>query len=313
MLAFSFTAQGAETLFKLGGKNYQVDDLAPKFKTRFYEAEKQLYHIKEAVINEVLLDLYFEDLAKSSKKTVDAVRAEQLKTAEPSDKEIKDFYESNKARIPYPYDQVKGELARYVKEQKTHEKQMALVEKVKKDKKFALSIKEPAAPKIDVQTAGFVNRGKNGAKVTVVEFADYKCGHCKEASKVFKKLYEEFDEKVNFVFIDFPIIHGSEEIAKGSHCAKEQNKYWEYHSLAFEKQGDKEQGTPTSLAKAVGLDEGKFQKCMKDEATMKIVKRGKEEGERLGVAGTPAIFINGERVHEPSYAAISAAINEKLR
>jgi protein-disulfide isomerase len=65
--------------------------------------------------------------------------------------------------------------------------------------------------------------------VTIVEFADYQCPHCKIAAESLKKVTEKFKGKVRLVFMDYPINPSgiSRAVAEASHCALEQGKFWE--------------------------------------------------------------------------------------
>lgn len=292
--AVSSTAFASEPLFKFKNKSYTNEDLDPKTQLRLFDAEVSHYGVQERVIDDAILDVYFADIAKKEKKTADQVRSEKLKIAEPTEKELQKFYDENKQRIPYPFQQVKNELTRYVKEKNASEARQKLVEKAKKEGGFAMLVKEPVAPQIKINTEGFASRGKDDAKVTLVEFADYKCGHCRDASKALKPLFKKYDGKVKFVFIDFPIITGSQRIAEGAFCAKQQDKYWEYHTAAFDEQGKTD--NPEDIAKKVKLDEKKFKECLGGKDAAALVNKGKEEGERLGVTGTPSMYINGRKV-----------------
>lgn len=313
LVSLAGPAIAAEALFKFKGKTYSETDLDPKNQARLFEADTSYHNLRTRILEETMLDMHFAELAKKGGKTAEQLKSDKLKVSEPSEKEIKAFFEENKARIPYPYEQVKGELSRYVKEKKEQDATNKLIADVKKQGGYQLLLATPQAPMIQINTEGFASRGKADAKVSVVEFADYKCGHCKEASKAFAKIYDKFDKKVKFVFIDYPIITGSDKIAEGAACAQNQNKFWEYNKLAFEQQGSADK--PEEFAKKLKLDEGKFKECMDKGQGKSVVEKGKKEGERLGLSGTPSIFINGRRVIISSFTpeVLSKEIEQALK
>jgi protein-disulfide isomerase len=212
---------------------------------------------------------------------------------------MKAWYEENKSRIPpnYQFDQIKGEIAKIVKQEEMKKKRESVVEKIKKDKKFSLALTAPVSPVIELKTDGFPSKGKDGAKVTVVEFADYQCPHCKSAAEAMKKISEKMKDRLKFVYIDFPINPSgiSKLVAEGSHCAGEQGKYWEYHYKAFEGQSTLDKESPSKLAKELKLDEAKFKACFDGTKSKAIVEKGRQEGDRIGVSGTPYIIINNRR------------------
>lgn len=313
LISLAGPAIAAEALFKFKGKSYSEKDLDPKNQARLFEAETSYHNLRTRILDEAMLDMYFAEQAKKGGKSAEQLKKDKLKVAEPSEKELKAAFEENKARIPYPYEQVKSQLVHYVKERKENDAMNKLIAEVKKQGGYQLLLAAPQAPVMQIATEGFATRGKADAKVSVVEFADYKCGHCKEASKAFSKVYDKFDKKVKFVFIDFPVITGSEKIAEGGACALNQNKFWEYNKLAFEQQGVSDK--PEEFAKKLKLDEGKFKECMDKGQGKALVEKGKKEADRLGLTGTPSIFINGRRVIISSFTpeVLSKEIDAALK
>lgn len=49
------------------------------------------------------------------------------------------------------------------------------------------------------------------------------------------------------------------------------------------------------MSKALALKESDFDKCRTNENTLKIIDADLKEGERIGVSGTPTVFVNGRR------------------
>lgn len=300
LLGLSTQLLAEETLFRLGKKNYTRSDLAPATRQQMYEADLRSFRETKAIIESALLDLYFAEKAKKSKKSKEELEVDELKIAEPSEKDIKKFYEENKQRIPpgYKYEQVKPEIQRLLKGQRRQAKRASLIAEIKKKQGFEFQMKEPVAPKLSIKTDGFARKGKTGAKIQIVEFADYQCPHCKAAAGQIKKFMKEFSKSVELVYIDFPINRSgiSQVIAEGAYCAKEQNKYWEYHEMAFTKQAELSKDTPEKFAKELKLKVDDFKKCLKSAAAKAYVARGKAEGQRVGVSGTPSVYINGKRL-----------------
>lgn len=146
-------------------------------------------------------------------------------------------------------------------------------------------------------------RGNPNAKVTIVEFADYQCPFCKRfqqtISPALLKQYVDSGQ-ANFAYMHMAIL-GQESIwaAQASECAADQGKFWDYHDLLFEKQTGENVGTFTKdklidLAKGLNLDMAKFAPCLQNDETLPRVTADTQEGEKLGVRGTPTFFINGQ-------------------
>lgn len=150
--------------------------------------------------------------------------------------------------------------------------------------------------------------GKEDAKVTIVEFADFQCPPCATfhfgAGAV---LFDQYIKKgvAKLVYKHFPML-GEESFsaAYASECANEQGKFWEYHDYLFEQQSKAgaENGGTFSLpylagyAKQLGLNEDMFKACLDSEKYKDRISRDIADGKNAHVTGTPTIFINGKKV-----------------
>jgi protein-disulfide isomerase len=147
--------------------------------------------------------------------------------------------------------------------------------------------------------------GSPDAKVLMIEFGDYQCPTCrmfwKDVEPRLKKDYIDTG-KVKLVFRDFPLNQHPEAVlaAMAVNCARDQNKYWEYHDKVFREQYNKGDDVirlkPADLkkwAKDIKLDSGAFDQCLDSEKYKNEVMKDKMEGEAAGVQGTPTFFING--------------------
>lgn len=157
--------------------------------------------------------------------------------------------------------------------------------------------------------------GPADAKVTVVEFSDFECPYCSKAADVVTQLKAKYPDQVRFVFRHFPLsFHPNAKLASQAVlAAHEQGKFWELHDLLFQNQKALDQASLKKYAQQLGL---------KVDVFMKAVESGKHEarvdadvalGNEVGVNGTPTMFINGQRVANPTdFAAVSALIDKAL-
>src|SRR5204862_252734 len=76
-------------------------------------------------------------------------------------------------------------------------------------------------------------------------------------------------------------------------CANAQGKFWEYHATLFANQTALGEDQLKEYAKNVGLDAAKFDQCLKDKPFKAAIDKDVADGEKVGVNGTPAFFING--------------------
>jgi protein-disulfide isomerase len=92
---------------------------------------------------------------------------------------------------------------------------------------------------------------------------------------------------------DLPLVsidQNAFKAAEAANCAGKQEKYWEMHDRLFANQNQLGVSHLPEHAKAVGLEMGLFEQCLKgsEEAN---VRRDVEDGLRAGVQGTPTVFL----------------------
>lgn len=142
---------------------------------------------------------------------------------------------------------------------------------------------------------GYPSKGSDKAEFTVVEFADFQCGHCKMAAEELQQLVKKYPDRVRVVFKHFPLsFHPvAKQAAIATEAAALQGKFWEMHDAVFATQEMLDEKLIAGHAKGLGLDMAKFEKDMKDPAVIAKVESSIEEGKSLGIDGTPALYVNG--------------------
>ncbi len=159
--------------------------------------------------------------------------------------------------------------------------------------------------------------GGENAKVVIVEFSDYSCPYCaKFALEVERRIHETFGDRVKIVFRDFPV-HGeiAYKAAEAADCAAEQGKYWEYHYILFERQGEwmRNESKFYDYASELGLDVGKFKACLESGKYREEVEKDVKDALSYGVKATPTIFVNGKMiVGYRDFETMKALIEEEL-
>jgi len=150
--------------------------------------------------------------------------------------------------------------------------------------------------------------GSPDAAVTVVEFSDFLCPFCAKASKYIKLAESGTHDTARFIFRHFPLdkscnsklrsnIHpGACLLAEATACASEQDKFWEYHDIAFETNTKISRSVVLDNASKIGLDLDEFKSCLDSGRGLKIVSEDIAAANKAGVKSTPTLFINGRRL-----------------
>lgn len=301
-------------LYSVEGKPVSVSDLSPAARQALYDATFQYYEHVRGILDQNLLNEHIQAVAKKEEKSADDIEAE-LFSATVSEKEAMDWYALNKERLGgRSFESIKNDLNLYLSRQKTESVKEQVLKTIKQEKKFTLALHEPEVPQFDIRTAGYPAKGSQDSKITVVAFADYRCPHCREASHSLKKVIEKFQKQVRFVYLDFPLSDEgvSVEVAKGAVCADLQGKFWAYHDQAFEDQKSLTMESPYKIAENMKLQMDPFKKCLKDPKTIEKILKSRDEGQRIGVQGTPAVYVNGRRVVGYSEESLERAIRKYL-
>ncbi len=202
-----------------------------------------------------------------------------------TDADAKAFYDKHKTASTAPYDQVKSQLIEMMNRQ-------ALIERLRKDEPVKILL-EPK--RLAVNSSGHPSLGAKDAPVTIVEFTDFQCPFCKATEATLKDLRTKYGDKIRLVHMDFPLPFHQHamDAANAARCANDQGKFWEFRDSVFANQGKLAPADLKETAKTLGLDTTKFDACF-DKATYDAqIKADQAAGEKAGVDGTPAFFIDG--------------------
>lgn len=158
-------------------------------------------------------------------------------------------------------------------------------------------------------------RGPATAKVTLVEYGDFECPHCRRAYPIVKGVQRRLGPRLRFVYRYFPLtkVHPhAENAAEVAEAAAAQGKFWEMHDRLFERQFALEDEQLIEYAQDLGLDAGRVARELAAHTHKARVRDDFMGGIRSGVNGTPTFFINGVRYddswdEEPLAAALERA------
>jgi len=142
---------------------------------------------------------------------------------------------------------------------------------------------------IDDSTIDILRGTSPEAKVNVVGFYNFGCGHCRNAAEIDRQLLEHYGSRINLVLKHFG---SGAKAAEGVECARDQGKAMGMHDIIFE-MGASEDSLKRH-ASAIGLDTAKFNNCLDSGEKQGIVDEDSKEGVLAGVKGTPTYFINGK-------------------
>lgn len=171
-------------------------------------------------------------------------------------------------------------------------------------------------------------KGSPSAPVTIIIYSDFQCPACAKNEAIVKEILDKYQDKVYLIFRPYPLPvhrHGFTS-AVAAECAKQQDKFWAYHDLLFDRQYDWGQNLVdisvtdpsnkfSQYAAELGLNVDQFNQCLQSDSAKQAVMSSSREGDDLQIASTPTIFIGSRRIVGPLSlkATYDSAIQEALR
>lgn len=150
--------------------------------------------------------------------------------------------------------------------------------------------------------------GSDSSKIAIIEFADFKCSHCRFMhEQVLPNLKKDYIDtgKVKLFFINFPVVGPDSMTASiAGECVKrqEENLFWDYADAIFEAQeSEAENWAKADFLKSImgtkldRIDLEDLQVCIDEQQTRPSVMEDIEFGESLEVRGAPTLLINDQR------------------
>lgn len=183
----------------------------------------------------------------------------------------------------------------------------------------------PALPsKVQIDAGNLPIKGNVNAKVTIVEFADFRCPFCEKFfTDIEPQLLKEYVDtgKAKLAFRNFAFLgQASVVAANAGECANEQDKFWDMHDYLYKNQPSESDTSMyttdklTAIAGQLGMDTAKFRSCLDSNKYDKNVSDDLAAGQKAGVNGTPTAFVNGTPVvGAVPYNQLKTAIDAELQ
>lgn len=180
-------------------------------------------------------------------------------------------------------------------------------------------------PIVNVRSgAEFPSIGPATAPITIVEFSDFQCPHCKMGALIMHSVMQRFPGKIRLVLRSFPLDPAcnskmqngghlfSCEAARVAKCAHEQGRFAEVYETIFENQNSIKSGSAFAWAVALGLNAEKLRSCSESDPVKMMIQQDLTEAENLGVQSTPTYFLNGHKIQGASAAPVWVRTIETL-
>jgi predicted DsbA family dithiol-disulfide isomerase len=280
-------------------------------------AYRQRRHaILESTARQLVREQVFEAEATRRGITTDSLLAAAAPVAPATDEEVVQWYSVNQARIGSPVldASLQAQIRDHLGNERRETALRSLQERLEQEHRVVLRL-EPfrfAFDHGDAPTAGGTR-----AAVELVEFSDFECPYCRTFTATLKQVLGAYGDRVRLVYRQMPIpsLHPQAfRAAEASLCAHEQGRFWDFHDALFADQASNTDPRLSHLAARLQLDTAAFDECLASGRRADQVRADMREGTRVGVNGTPALFVNGRPLPAGAlpYETVAEAIDAEL-
>jgi protein-disulfide isomerase len=272
----------------------EVDDLAgPELQGLL----DKITALRKRALNNLIVRTLLEDKARAKGLTVEQYSKLLLpEHVEVEQKQVDDLYLANANRFPSLSEaEAKQRIKLDLENRAKFEAYQKAIAAMREQANVAILLREPVGPTVNVNATGPA-KGAGNAPVTIVEFSDFQCPFCKEASITMRQLLASSGNNVKLIYKHMPLPNHqwAFQAAQAAVCANEQGKFWEYHDRLFERSIDLSTESLRRYAADLGLKATEFNACLESETSRAAVMRDVQEAKQAGILGTPTFIINGK-------------------
>jgi len=159
-------------------------------------------------------------------------------------------------------------------------------------------------------------KGPADAPITIVEFSDYQCPFCARTEPLIQQALAAYPSQARLVYKQFPLVAIHPQAmpaAVAAVAAGRQGKFWEMHDLLFANQRALAPEQIREYARQLGLDLQRFDADIASDEVKAAVQEDMALAQRVGVRGTPTLFVNGHLLQARSLDGFKQAIDPILQ
>lgn len=295
-------------LASVDGVNITADDLDAVIGAVTWPLDERLYQIRKQALDALIKQRLLEREAARRKVSLQSLIDTEVtaKAAAVTDDEI-----DRKAKTDSSLS--RDEIRKSLWKEKVAIELTKFVATLERTSRVRVMLDPPRAPRSILEPAKAPSKGPANAPVTIVEFTDFHCPHCRDAEAVLTQVLASYP--VRLVHRDLPLDNAhphAREAHEAARCAEAQGRFWPYRELLFAgepKTGDGLKAT----ARSTNLDLTAYERCIAGGLGRAAIEADLADAKRLGVKSTPTFFVNGRELEgPPTLEAFAAAIRNAL-
>ncbi len=274
-----------------------------------------MYDARRSALSDIIAETLIQQEAARRNVLQSALYQQEVtaKVKPVADAEVAAWYRDNPRQVQgAPFDQVRSSILSILTQMRIQDARDAYVKTLKVNTPVRTMLEPPRAV---VDAGNSPAKGPADAPVELIEFADFECPFCQAASPTIRRVLETYGSRVKFVYRNYPLSNHPNAIpaAEAAQCANEQGQFWAYHDRLFGSPGHLSSAELRSTATQLGLDATRFSACVDEHRYRTVVETDVKAGNKAGVSGTPAFFINGRPLSGAQpFEAFRNIIDEEL-
>lgn len=280
---------------RIGDRPISLADLDRAGGRAVYDASRQLYEARVRILYQLLSAEVLQREAAAQGLTQAQLIDQAVLSSLPalSDAEIDTFLSAQASTVAQDAKR-RPQAQLYLGMKRQADAKREFVARLFDKHQVHIALPRPSAPPAEeVRGPEAPVLGKVTAPVKVIVFSDYQCRYCRELSHAVDALLSRFPDDVQVIYRHYPLREASERWSHAALCAADQHQFARYHARLFA--SPLEAADPTQFAISLGLDVNAFNTCMAEQRHQARIAADKTEAQRLGIEGTPTLFVAGQR------------------
>lgn len=166
--------------------------------------------------------------------------------------------------------------------------------------------------------------GDPTAAVTVTDYSDFSCPHCRDLAPIIHRIIDEYATTGQVRVVYKPIAFVSEQsvpAAKAAICAGDQGQFWQMHDAIWELNATAgvagyTEALLAARADQLGLNRAEFSTCFNSDSAQATVDAILQEATSRNIRGTPTVYVNDTNIPysgvDTFFDDLAAAIDAEL-
>ena len=307
--------QSPQIVATVNGESITQEMVDAEIASQLFPLQKQIFALRNAALQNLMVHQLLLAEAKQQGTTLDQLKQRMLagNVTITTDQIEKLYLQNQSAFALMNPDEVREKLRLDLEAQARLQLYRAKLAQIRQQARIEIFLSEPRVALKESSNPAAI-RGPSGSKVVITEFSDFQCPFCRQAEAVIRKILEDYRDSVRLDFRQLPLdIHPfALPAARGSYCAGQQGKFWEYHDAVFEL-STLNQESLNQVVKDLRLDSVMFENCLTSAQSNAVIDADLREAIRLGINGTPTLLINGRPFGGPiRFEDLKREIDEEL-